>query len=150
MSSASSSSTGFTSWVYTLLHDVSGYMWKQKNYKKINDWKWIFYPNINLLFHADKCRQTRAFHRFYSKLIWVISLDPHGSSVLSVVLNLDSFLVQSKIISTKVNSAKQMLTQVVFRGVLSDEFCPVFPQFDKIFCSVFHLSVYKQERADFV
>lgn len=34
MSSASSSSTGFTSWVYTLLHDVSGYMWKQKNYKK--------------------------------------------------------------------------------------------------------------------
>lgn len=35
ISSASSSSTGFTSWVYTLLHDVSGYMWKQKNYKKI-------------------------------------------------------------------------------------------------------------------
>lgn len=41
----------------------------------------IFYPNINLLFHADKCRQTRAFHRFYSKLIWVISLSDEFSPV---------------------------------------------------------------------
>lgn len=97
----------------------------------------IFYPNINLLFHADKCRQSQAFHRFYSKLIWVISLDPHGSSVLSVVLNLNSFLVQSKIISTKVDSTEQMLTQVVFLGFLSDEFSPVFPQFDKIFLFCF-------------